>query len=139
MTDDNGMPSVGLLDTSTVIDFSEIDRDHLPTISSVCIITMAELHAGPHSTRGDVEEEVRRRQRVMWAQQAFPDPLPFDRNAAAVYGSANLLHIAAGREPRRFIADLMIASIAIANRLPLYTRNPKDFEPLRSLLDVREV
>ncbi|MCC3763795.1 type II toxin-antitoxin system VapC family toxin [Glycomyces sp. TRM65418] len=139
MTDDNAMPSVGLLDTCTVIGFSEIDRGGLPTISTVCTITMAELQAGPHAARGDAEEEVRRRRRLTWAQAAFPDPLPFDHHAAEIYGSVSLLHLAAGRKPRTFLADLMIASIAIANGLPLYTRNPEDFEPLRSLLDVREV
>lgn len=139
MTDDIGMPSVGLLDTCTVVDFAEIDRDHLPTISSVCAITMAELQAGPHAARGDAEEEVRRRQRLQWAQTAFPEPLPFDLAASAVYGSASLLHLAAGRKPRKLIADLMIASIAIVHQLPLYTRNPKDFAPLHSMLDIREV
>jgi predicted nucleic acid-binding protein len=139
MTDRIDMPSVGLLDTCTVIDFSEIDRERLPTVSSVCTVTMAELQAGPHAVRGNAEEEVRRRQRLQWAQAAFPDPLAFDQRAAEVYGSASLLHLAAGRKPRKLIADLMIASVAIANRLPLYTRNPKDFAPLSSMLEIREV
>ena len=139
MTDDIGMPSVGLLDTCTIIDFSEIDRERLPTISSICTVTMAELQSGPHAVRDDAAEEVRRRQRLQWALTAFPDPLAFDQKAAEAYGSASLLHIAAGRKPRKLIADLMIASVAIANRLPLYTRNPKDFAPLSSMLEIREV
>jgi predicted nucleic acid-binding protein len=65
--------------------------------------------------------------------------LPFDVDAASAYGSVYLLTKAPGRKPRKYQADLMIASIAVANQLPLYTRHPKDFEPLRSLLDVREV
>jgi hypothetical protein len=34
------------------------------------------------------------------------------------------------------LADLLIASVAAANRLPLYTRNPKDFAGLDSLISV---
>jgi predicted nucleic acid-binding protein len=33
----------------------------------------------------------------------------------------------------------MIASVAAANRLPLYTRNPKDFAGLESMVTVIEV
>lgn len=44
--------------------------------------------------------------------------------------------IGAGRKPRRRLADLMIASIAIAEDLPLYTTNPKDFAGLDSSLTI---
>jgi beta-glucosidase len=44
--------------------------------------------------------------------------------------------IAAGRTPRRGIADLMIAAIAIAEDLPLYTTNPDDFTGLEHLLTI---
>lgn len=44
--------------------------------------------------------------------------------------------ITAGRKPRRRLADLMIASIAIAiaEDLPLFTTNPDDFAGLDHLL-----
>jgi predicted nucleic acid-binding protein len=35
--------------------------------------------------------------------------------------------------------DLMIAAVASANRIPLYTRNPKDFAGLDSALSVFSV
>lgn len=35
--------------------------------------------------------------------------------------------IATGRKPRKRFADLLIASVAAANNLPLVTRNPDDF------------
>jgi hypothetical protein len=38
--------------------------------------------------------------------------------------------------PRRRLADLMIASVAAANRLPLLTRNPTDFVGLESMVTV---
>ena len=38
---------------------------------------------------------------------------------------------AAGQSSRARLADLLIASTAAANGLPLYTRNPSDFAPLK--------
>lgn len=46
---------------------------------------------------------------------------------------------AARRPPRGRLADLMIASVAAANQLPLYTRNPKDFTGLDALITVHAV
>jgi predicted nucleic acid-binding protein len=44
--------------------------------------------------------------------------------------------LAAGRKTRGRVSELMIASVAIANRLPLYTANPVDFDGLEDLLTV---
>jgi predicted nucleic acid-binding protein len=41
-----------------------------------------------------------------------------------------------GRRPCGRVADLMIASIAAANRLPLFTTNPADFNGLESVVTV---
>lgn len=139
MAEPLGIPTSGLLDTCVLIDYAKLSAQSLPELRAVCAITLAELHAGPFAARGDATEEVRCQQVLHHVERTFRDPLPFDINAARVYGSVYLLTMAAGRKPRKYQADLMIASVAIANRLPLYTRNPKDFEPLRSLLDVREI
>lgn len=64
------------------------------------------------------------------------DPIPFDVEAARVYGWVTAAVIAAGRKPRRRALDLMIASIAIAEGLPLYTTNPDDFVGLERLMTV---
>lgn len=53
--------------------------------------------------------------------------LPFDRDAAAI---ASRIWSAAGRSRRRELGDILIAGIAVSRRLPLVTRNRKDFEPL---------
>jgi predicted nucleic acid-binding protein len=43
---------------------------------------------------------------------------------------------AIGRSRRARLADLLIASNAAANRLPLYTRNPDDFVGLEKIVIV---
>ena len=43
---------------------------------------------------------------------------------------------AAQRTPCGRLADLLIASIAVANQVPVYTRNPTDFAGLESLVAV---
>ena len=43
---------------------------------------------------------------------------------------------AIGRTHRQRIADLMIASVAAAQRLPLYTTNPTDFAGLDGIVNV---
>ena len=139
MDESLGIPTSGLLDTCVLIDYAKLPAQSLPDLRAICAVTLAELHAGPVAARHDQTEEVRRRQVLHRVEQAFRDPLPFDADAARVYGSVYQLTMAAGRKPRKYQADLMIAAVAIANRLPLYTRNPKDFAPLSSMLDVREV
>jgi predicted nucleic acid-binding protein len=64
------------------------------------------------------------------------DPIPFDAEPARIYGRVTAAVIGAGRKARRRIADLMIASIAIAEGLPLFTTNPKDFAALDGSLTV---
>lgn len=64
------------------------------------------------------------------------DPIPFDAEAARIYGRVCAAVVSAGRKPRRRVADLMIASIAIAEDIPLFTTNPDDFMGLDGLLTV---
>jgi predicted nucleic acid-binding protein len=44
-----------------------------------------------------------------------------------------------GCQPRRRFADLLMAATALAEGLPLVTRNGKDFEGLENLITVVEV
>ncbi|MQM25474.1 type II toxin-antitoxin system VapC family toxin [Glycomyces albidus] len=136
MTESRPVHEFGLLDTSAVIDFGKLPQEVLPTASAISAVTLAELYAGPHAARNEPVEQARRQQLLDWAQQSFRNPLPFDEASARVFGTVNLLALTAGRKPRKYTADLMIASIAIRNRLPLFTRNPEDFTPLESLLEV---
>jgi predicted nucleic acid-binding protein len=125
----------GILDTSVVIELEQLEASQLPVEMAVSAITMAELAAGPHAT-GDADERARRQDRLQRAEAAF-DSLPFDANAARAYGRIYAAEVAHGRKARGPRAlDLLIAATACAAGLPLYTRNPQDFQGLNGLVDV---
>lgn len=127
----------GLLDTSVVIDHDVIDAALLPDESAISAVTLAELAAGPHATT-DADERARRQDRLQWATASW-DPLPFDAEAARLYGRAFAAARAAGQSSRSRLADLLIASTAAANGLPLYTRSPSDFDALKEIVSVIKV
>jgi predicted nucleic acid-binding protein len=53
-----------------------------------------------------------------------------------MYGRMFAAARAAGQTSRSRLADLLIASTAAANGLPVYTRNPSDFDTLREIIKV---
>jgi predicted nucleic acid-binding protein len=133
----------GLLDTNIMILRGWIDPAELPAEMAISAVTLAELSAGPHQVRGDDgqdghKERAERARRVDILQRAENefDPIPFDAEAARIYGRVCAAVVEAGRTPRRRVADLMIASIAVAEGLPLFTTNPDDFKGLEELLTV---
>jgi predicted nucleic acid-binding protein len=116
----------GLLDTSTVILLPRLrDPAGLPDAPLISAITLAELSVGPLVATTDTE----RAARLAHLQQAEADfePLPFDADAARAFGQVAASLRRAGRKPSARAYDAMIAAIAIANDLPLYTCNPADF------------
>lgn len=127
-------PTRGLLDTSVVIDHDILDTALLPDESAISAVTLAELAAGPHATRNQ-QERARRQDRLQWAAATW-DALPFDADAARLYGRMFAAAKAAGQSSRARLADLLIASTAAANGLPLYTRNPSDFAAIKRLVKV---
>lgn len=132
---DEQRPARGLLDTSVVIDLEHLDVGCLPVESAVSAITMAELAAGPHAT-ADPAERSRRQDRLQRTEAAF-DPLLFDIEAARAYGRIYAAVISNGRKARGPRAvDLLIAAIACAHNIPLYTRNPADFAGLEDVVQV---
>lgn len=121
----------GLLDTSVLIDVDipEVARE-LPDQSAISVVTLAELTAGPHAAKDPMERAIRQ-QRLQWAEATF-DALPLDNAAARWYGVLVAAVLQTGRKHRRRMADLLIAATAAAHEIPLYTRNPDDFEGLGS-------
>ncbi len=133
----------GMLDTNILILRRWVNPAELPDEMAVSAITLAELSAGPHEVRRKGEqdaydehaERARRLEILQRAESEF-DPVPFDAEAARIYGRVAAAVIAAGRKPRGRIADLMIAATAIAEGLPLYTTNPADYAELDALIQV---
>jgi predicted nucleic acid-binding protein len=124
-----------LIDTSVVIDLGQIDPDNLPDELAISAVTMAELAAGPHAS-SDPAERARRQDRLQRAEANF-DPLPVDGAVARAYGRIYATVASAGRRARgRRAFDLLIAATALAAELPLYTRNPKDFQGLSDVLEI---
>ncbi|MGW0194189.1 PIN domain-containing protein [Nonomuraea sp. NPDC003201] len=126
--------ALGLLDTNILILRADIDPEELPDEMMISSITTAELSVGVLVSKGPLE--LAQRMKILQTAEAEFDPLPFDDTAAREYGQLWTAVIASGRKPRPRTADLMIACVAIANRLPLYTCNPKDFKGLDHLLTV---
>jgi len=133
----------GLLDTNILILRRWIDPNQLPDEVAISAVTLAELSAGPHQVRPDTEqntyvehaERARRLDTLQRVENEF-DPIPFGVEAARAYGRVTAAVVAAGRQPRRRTADLMIAATAIAEDLPLFTTNPDDFNGLTDLLTI---
>jgi len=124
----------GLCDTNILIYLERLAVEQLPAELLTSTVSLAELSAGVHSA-ADVTERARQIIRVQRVEATF-SPLPFDVEAARQYGIIAAEVIAMGRQPRGRVADLMIASIAAANRLPLFTTNPGDFRGLESVVTV---
>jgi predicted nucleic acid-binding protein len=124
----------GLGDTNILIYLERLAADQLPAEILTSTVSLAELSAGVHSAV-DAGERARRVLRVQRVEATF-SPLPFDVEAARQYGIIAAEVIAMGRRPRGRMADLMIASIAAANKLPLFTTNPADFRGLESVVTV---
>lgn len=133
----SGEASRGLADTNILIHHRGIDAADLPDELLISAVTLAELSAGPHHADDPLERSLR--MSLLQHVESMFEPLPFDKDAARTFGVVAAAVLQAGRKPRSRIADLMIASTAIANRLPLYTTNPDDFAGLDALVKVMPV
>jgi tRNA(fMet)-specific endonuclease VapC len=122
----------GVLDTSTFILRSNLtDPDALPAEPLITAVTLAELSVGPLIT-DDAEKRAVRQAHVQEAEADF-EPLPFDTAAARAFGRVAASLRRSGRKPGARAYDAMIAAIAIANKLPVYTCNPPDFAGIDGL------
>jgi predicted nucleic acid-binding protein len=126
----------GVIDTNIVILRRLVDVAQLPETMAVTAVTMAELSAGVHLVDSADDAERARRLDVLQRAERDFEPLPFDADAARAYGRVCAAVKTVGRNPRGRVADLMIAATALANGLPLFTTNPRDFAGLDGLVEV---
>ena len=122
----------GLLDTSALILLPRLrDPKFLPAEPMICAITLAELSVGPLVATDDIE----RAARLAHLQQAEADfdALPFDADAARAFGQVAASLRRSGRKTAARAYDVMIAAVALAHELPLYTCNPDDFSGIDGL------
>ena len=122
----------GLLDTSTVILLPRLkDRSALPDLPLISAITLAELSVGPLVATHDGERAARQAE-LQEAEASF-DALPFNAAAARAFAGVASSLRRSGRKAASQTFDAMIAAIAIANDLPVYTCNPDDFAGIDGL------
>jgi tRNA(fMet)-specific endonuclease VapC len=122
----------GVLDTSTVVLLSRLtEADQLPVEPVITTITLAELSVGPLVTDDDAERAAR--QAHLQQAEADFEPLPFDAAAARAFGQVASDLRKAGRTTRARAYDALIAAVAVAEQLPIYTVNPRDFEHIFGL------
>jgi predicted nucleic acid-binding protein len=127
--------TAGLLDTSVIIDWDDSTvQQVLPEEISVSAISLAELAAGP-ILASTIIEQSKRQARLQQVEATF-EPIAFDAGAARSFGVVVAAVSSTGRTHRSRMADLLIAAIAHANGLTLYTRNPSDFIGLEELIHV---
>ncbi len=132
LNESRGVHLRAILDTSALIHLERFSSvEYLPRVPKITAITLAELSVGPLVVKSDIE----RARRVAHLQQveASFNPLPFDVDAARAFGGVAASLRQAGRKVSARRNDAMIAAIALANRLPVYTCNARDFEGIDGL------
>jgi hypothetical protein len=129
-----GRHEAGVLDTNALINLGRLQHQHLPLKPLITTVTLAELSVGPLTAKSETTA-VARQAHLQMAEADF-EPLPFDVAAARSFGrvAASLRH--AGRTAKARTFDAMIAAIALAHDLPVYTCNPDDFKGIDGVLVV---
>ena len=124
-------PGRGVLDTNTLILLERLELAALPEEPVITVITLAELSVGPLATDSP-QEQAARQLRLQETEAAF-EPLPLDTAAARRFGQVAASLRRSGRTPAARAFDALIASIALANGLEVYTCNPEDFAGIDGL------
>ncbi len=124
----------GILDTSVVI----ADQvDDLPDEAAISTATLAELHFGVNVAKSTDQRKLRLRR--LSEIESRLDALPIDEAVARSYGALAETVVAAGRQPRARVMDILIAATAHAHGAALYTHGRQDFDVFSNLIDLQPV
>ena len=121
----------GVLDTNLLVLLERLQPDDLPAEPVITAVSLAELSVGPLVT-DDPAERAARQIRLQEVEADF-DPLPFDAASARTFGRVAAELRRSGRRVQARAFDAMIAAVAVANDLPVYTCNPRDFSGIEAL------
>ena len=120
-----------------VLDTSVMFATDVPPLEGELAISaaaLAELNFGVLIT-ADGAVRAERLRRLLEFQRRFT-ALPVDEAVATSYGHLASATVAAGRQPRSRVMDLLIAATAHAHSARLYTRNPSDLIGIEHLVDI---
>lgn len=120
-----------ILDTSVLIAAKVQPLEGELAISAA---TLAELHFGVLVTT-DAAVRAERLRRLSDLQRKF-DALPVDDDVATSYGQLAAAVVAAGRQPRSRVMDILIAATAHAHSARLYTRNAANLAGIEHLIEI---
>lgn len=120
-----------VLDTSVLI---ATDVEPLEGDLAISAASLAEMHFGVLVTP-DPAVRAERLRRLSLLQRTF-DALPVDDDVATSYGQLAAAVVAAGRQPRSQVMDLLIAATAHAHAARLYTRNASDLAGVENLVEI---
>lgn len=123
-----------VLDTSAVLAVRPPSLEGEVAISTA---TLAELHFGVLVAK-DAITRAERLRRLSVVQSMFT-ALPVDDAVARAYGHLAAAVVAAGRQPRARVLDLLIAATAVAHQAHLVTANARDLVGLDGLVDIVEM
>jgi len=115
-------PKSGVLDTRAYIDLALLDPATLPAVPEITAITMAELHQGVAMARDAATRAARTE--VLGAAIVEFDPLPFDAEAAARYGTPVALTLQANRDTRWARDRLSNAYVPVSRIRSMLDRYP---------------
>ncbi len=120
-----------VLDTSVMI---AADVPPLEGELAISAAALAELNFGVLITP-DSAVRAERLRRLLDFQRRFT-ALPVDEAVATSYGRLAAATVAAGRQPRSRVMDLLIAATAHAHSARLYTRNPSELIGIEHLVEI---
>ena len=120
-----------ILDTSVLV---AVDVPPLEGELAISAAALAELQFGVLVTT-DANVRAERLRRLSEFQRRF-SALPVDEAVATSYGQLASAVVAAGRQPRSRVMDLLIAATAHAHGARLYTRNADDLVGIEHLVEI---